>query len=104
DDLSSSKPAIDEGEFTSVYAEADRASIRSCEATVNQPLAGDFKDKADAESNEVKNGSPKEKQNSTYKNFQQEDAGMIIQSAIRRFLVNTFSNMCINFMWRFTCE
>ncbi|CAI9762907.1 unnamed protein product [Fraxinus pennsylvanica] len=86
DDLSSSKPAIDEGEFTSVYAEADTASIRSSEATVNQPLAGDFKDKADAESNEVKNGSPKEKQNSTYKLFQQEDAAMIIQSAFRRFL------------------
>ncbi|KAL2529973.1 IQ-domain 33 [Forsythia ovata] len=86
DDFSSSKPAIDEGEFTSVYAEADMASIRSSEATVNQPLPGDFKDKADAESNEVKNGSPKEKQNSTYKLFQQEDATMIIQSAFRRFL------------------
>ncbi|KAL2530026.1 protein IQ-DOMAIN 1-like [Forsythia ovata] len=52
------------------------ASIRSSEAT----------DKADAEINEVKNGSPKEKQNSTYKLFQQEDAAMIIQSAFRRFL------------------
>ncbi|KAL2506223.1 IQ-domain 33 [Abeliophyllum distichum] len=86
DDFSSSKPAIDEGEFTSVYAEADMASIRSSEATVNQPLPGDFRDKADAESNEVKNGSPKEKQNSTYKLFQQEDAAMIIQSAFRIFL------------------
>ncbi|CAA2974840.1 Hypothetical predicted protein [Olea europaea subsp. europaea] len=44
DDLSSFTPAIDEGEFTSVHAEADTASIRSSEATVNQPLAGDFKD------------------------------------------------------------
>ncbi|KAL2529985.1 IQ-domain 33 [Forsythia ovata] len=86
DDFSSSKPAIDEGEFTSVYAEADMASIRSSEATVNQPLPGDFKDKVDAESNEVKNGSPKDKENSTYKLFQQEDAAMIIQSAFRRFL------------------
>ncbi|CAA2974843.1 Hypothetical predicted protein [Olea europaea subsp. europaea] len=65
DDLSSFTPAIDEGEFTSVYAEADTASIRSSEATVNQPLAGDFKDQADAESNEGKYGRPKEKQNST---------------------------------------
>ncbi|CAA2974848.1 Hypothetical predicted protein [Olea europaea subsp. europaea] len=55
DDLSSFTPAIDEGEFASVYAEAETASIRSSEATVNQPLAGDFKDQADAESNEVKN-------------------------------------------------
>ncbi|CAA2953666.1 IQ-DOMAIN 1-like [Olea europaea subsp. europaea] len=86
DDLSSSKPAIDEGEFTSVYAEADTASFRSSEATVNQPLAGDFKDKADAESNVVKNGSPNKKQNSTYKLFQHEDAAMIIQSTYRRFL------------------
>ncbi|CAA2998270.1 Hypothetical predicted protein [Olea europaea subsp. europaea] len=54
DDLSSFTPAIDEGEFTSVYAEAETASIRSSEATVNQPLAGDFKDQADAESNELR--------------------------------------------------
>ncbi|XP_022856173.1 uncharacterized protein LOC111377326 [Olea europaea var. sylvestris] len=45
DDLSSFKPAIDEGEFTSVYAEADRASIRSSQATVNQPLGGDSRTK-----------------------------------------------------------
>ncbi|KAL2463998.1 protein IQ-DOMAIN 1-like [Forsythia ovata] len=102
DDFSSSKPAIDEGEFTSIYAKADIASIRSSKATVNQQLQGDFKDKADAESNEVKNGSPKEKQNSTYKLFQQEDAAMIIQSASRIFMIDTLANIYMHQISR-TC-
>ncbi|KAI3459801.1 hypothetical protein Pfo_016464 [Paulownia fortunei] len=64
------------GEITSVYAGDDAASVRSSEATVNQPLHGHSKDE-----------NRKEKQNSTYKLFQQEDAAVIIQSAFRSFRV-----------------
>lgn len=54
--------------------EEDTASILSSEATVNQP-APSF-------------DNTKEKENSTYKLFQQEDAAFIIQSAFRNFMVN----------------
>ncbi|KAK6116748.1 hypothetical protein DH2020_049481 [Rehmannia glutinosa] len=62
--------------ITSVYAEDDTVSVRSSEATVNQPHHGDSKDEI----------SRKEKQNSAYRLFQQEDAAFIIQSAFRSFL------------------
>ncbi|KAL0366629.1 UNVERIFIED_CONTAM: hypothetical protein Sradi_3553000 [Sesamum radiatum] len=63
-----------EGDVTSVYADEDTASVRSSEATVNQPLHGDSKDE-----------DRKEKQNSTYRLFRQEDAALIIQAAFRSF-------------------
>lgn len=66
------------GDVTSVYADEDTASLRSSEATVNQPLHGDSKDE-----------DRKEKQNSTYRLFRQEDAALIIQAAFRSFQVNT---------------
>ncbi|KAL2242407.1 protein IQ-DOMAIN 1 isoform X2 [Sesamum indicum] len=62
------------GDVTSVYADEDTASLRSSEATVNQPLHGDSKDE-----------DRKEKQNSTYRLFRQEDAALIIQAAFRSF-------------------
>ncbi|KAL1557231.1 protein IQ-DOMAIN 33 isoform X2 [Salvia divinorum] len=52
--------------------EEDTASVRSSEATVNQPAPS--------------YDNTKEKQNSTYKLFQQEDAAFIIQSAFRNFM------------------
>lgn len=58
-------------DISCVYAE-DVNSVRSSEATVTQPLHIE-----------------KEKQNSAYKLFQQEDAALIIQSAFRSFLVNS---------------
>ncbi|KAH6786532.1 hypothetical protein C2S52_006084 [Perilla frutescens var. hirtella] len=60
-----------------ISAVDDTASMRSSEATVDQPLP--------AESNS-KHENRKEKQNSTYKLFQQEDAALIIQSAFKNFL------------------
>ncbi|KAL0290904.1 UNVERIFIED_CONTAM: hypothetical protein Sangu_2554700 [Sesamum angustifolium] len=62
------------GDVTSVYADEDTTSMRSSEATVNQPLHGDSKDE-----------DRKEKQNSTYRLFRQEDAALIIQAAFRSF-------------------
>ncbi|KAG8371260.1 hypothetical protein BUALT_Bualt13G0069100 [Buddleja alternifolia] len=65
-------------DFSSAYdQEVETASVRSSEATVNQPLlhAGNPIDE-----------TRKEKQNSTYKLFQQEDAALIIQTAFRGFL------------------
>ncbi|KAG6408402.1 hypothetical protein SASPL_131413 [Salvia splendens] len=52
--------------------EEDTASVRSSEATVNQPEPG--------------YDNTKEKENSTYKLFQQEDAAFIIQSAFRNVM------------------
>lgn len=55
----------------------DAASMRSSEATVDQPLP--------AHSNS-KDENRKEKLNSTYQLFQQEDAALIIQSAFKNFM------------------
>ncbi|PIN26438.1 hypothetical protein CDL12_00819 [Handroanthus impetiginosus] len=62
--------------ITSACAEEDTASVKSSEATVNQPLHGDIPKNHE---------NLKEKQNSAYKLFQQEDAALIIQSAFRSF-------------------
>lgn len=95
DSASARNSTVDEAEFSSfrsnvatntstetkdvstVYAEEDTASVRSSEATVNQPLPV---------ASELDNR--KQKQNSTYKLFQQEDAALIIQSAFKNFMVN----------------
>ncbi|KAL0432913.1 UNVERIFIED_CONTAM: hypothetical protein Slati_2625600 [Sesamum latifolium] len=61
-------------DVASVYADEDTASVRSSEATVNQPLHVDSKDE-----------DRKERQNSTYRLFLQEDAALIIQAAFRSF-------------------
>ncbi|KAL5798013.1 hypothetical protein ACOSQ2_002833 [Xanthoceras sorbifolium] len=68
-------------EFNSVLAEEDSASVKSSEATVTQPVLGDFTDKGDIQSEEIK-----EKHNSIFKLFHEEDAAIIIQTAFRAFL------------------
>lgn len=65
-------------EFSAISAaEEDTAS----EATVNQPSL--------PERPNSDGGNREEKQNSTFKLFQKEDAALTIQSAFRNFMVNT---------------
>lgn len=65
--------------------EEDTASVRSSEATVNQP-APSYDDR-------------KGKENSTYKLFQPEDAAFIIQSAFRNFMVNIITFVFIAYTY-----
>ncbi|KAK2648755.1 hypothetical protein Ddye_016244 [Dipteronia dyeriana] len=70
-------------EFNSVLAEEDSASVKSSEATVTQPVLGDFTDKGDNIQSEEET---KEKHNSISELFHEEDAAIIIQTAFRAFL------------------
>ncbi|KAK3184459.1 hypothetical protein Dsin_031745 [Dipteronia sinensis] len=70
-------------EFNSVLAEEDSASVQSSEATVTQPVLGDFTDKGDNIQSEEET---KEKHNSISELFHEEDAAIIIQTAFRAFL------------------
>lgn len=78
-------------QFRPDFTDEDTTSIKSSEATVTQPIEGEIPDKSNTENISNNEKSWKEKQNSAYKLFQQEDAAMIIQSAFRSYLVHLHS-------------
>ncbi|KAF5746131.1 IQ-domain 33 putative isoform 1 [Tripterygium wilfordii] len=73
-------------EFSSVIAAEDSASVKSSEATVQQPVTQDSSSEEHDKSEDSIENVLKEKPNSTSSLFRQEDAALIIQSAFRDFL------------------
>lgn len=84
-----------EPEFSSTYVDDPASSVWSSEATVTQPMPEDLVEKTDAESKQNNIDIQEEKQNSTSNLFRKDDAAIVIQSALRSFLVNSQSDLHI---------
>jgi len=77
------------GEFNSVLAENDSASVKSTELTVSQSILEDLNDKGDTDSEETVENVTQKRPNSDSKSLTEEEAAILIQSAYRGFLVNS---------------
>lgn len=71
-------------EFNSVLAEEDSASVKSYEATISPPFV---ETEPDIDSNGEKESLLEKQKNSMSRLFHEDDAAIVIQSALRRFLV-----------------
>lgn len=80
-----------EPEFSSTCVDDPASSVWSSEATVTQPMPQDLVEKTDADSKQNDVDIQEEKQNSTSSLFRKDDAAIVIQSALRSFLVNSHS-------------
>ncbi|XP_017249720.1 protein IQ-DOMAIN 33 isoform X2 [Daucus carota subsp. sativus] len=85
--LRSSKVTVStEPEFSSTNVDDPASSVWSSEATVTQPVPENLVEKTDAESKQNDVDIQEEKHNSTSNLFRKDDAAIVIQSALRRFL------------------
>ncbi|KAK7372574.1 hypothetical protein VNO80_05959 [Phaseolus coccineus] len=75
------------GEFNSVLAENDSASVKSTEVTVSQSILEDLNDKGDTDSEETVENVSQQRRNSDSKSLTEEEAAILIQSTYRGLLL-----------------
>jgi len=86
------------GEFNSVLAENDSASVKSTEVTVSQSILEDLNDEGDTDSEETVENVSQKRPNSDSKSLTEEEAALLIQSTYRGFLVSSPNFNYINLL------